>query len=319
MLSLLLIIVACVGLWLACDWVLNQLLWLIPRLGLPPIIFALLILFLGMDFPEIVLVLRAPDINALGFEAGRLLISHALGAAILFLLLGLGLLARLGYMSSFQTHSIRQLVFEAIVAWHLLVLILYDGTVSVIDGYILLVVFFAYCVLLFLMNRTDRLPEEVVVVEDWLEYVQAGVIFILGATGIWFFSDMLISNSILFLDQFDLNESAIGASIFAVGTSIPELTLLLAAIYREDRGDGIVLSSIVGSSMMGVLLPLAILGIFFPVSFVFSDILIDVILLFVASIWVFFMFRSDWRFNPWISGFALVLYAGYWVFRLLFS
>tara|TARA_B100001057_G_C22373037_1_gene765448 strand:+ start:46 stop:561 length:516 start_codon:yes stop_codon:yes gene_type:complete len=79
--------------------------------------------------------------------------------------------------------------------------------------------------------------------------------FFIGAVGLAWGSELLVSNAVLLASSFGVSEFVIGVTVVALGTSLPELITSLVAIIKGE--DSISLGNLIGSNIFNVF---AVLG-----------------------------------------------------------
>ena len=83
------------------------------------------------------------------------------------------------------------------------------------------------------------------------------LIFIIGGTFLYFGSELLIDNSIIIANKFNLSKIFIGSTIVALGTSLPEI--VVSIIANLNGNTNIAIGNIVGSNIANISL---VLGVF---------------------------------------------------------
>ena len=79
---------------------------------------------------------------------------------------------------------------------------------------------------------------------------------ILGATGLYYGSELLVDNAITIAKSFGISEFIIGVSVVALGTSLPELVTSVIAILKGQSS--ISVGNLIGSNVFNIF---AVLGI----------------------------------------------------------
>ncbi len=187
----------------------------------------------------------------------------------------------------------------------LLAVLLFDGQVSRIDGMVLLAAFLAWLVAVIIEARRERSAAARVlgegkpvraVVEGAVGLallVTAGKLIVYGATGI--------------AQAYGLSEFIIGATIVAIGTSVPELA---TAIISRVRGhDEVGLGTILGSNIFNGLFVVGVASTITPIVVPFSEAAPALVLGLVAVV-LTFPSRSG-QIDRWRGGMLLVVYAAY--------
>ncbi len=223
-------------------------------LGMPPIVIGATVVAFGTSMPEFTVSLIGAIQGASGVAAG-----NVIGSNIINILAVLGAAA---VISPIAVHR-RMLRFDlpvlvAVTGWALFLLM--DGEVSRIEGgisVVLLIVFSAVQLKWFGSPEVQAEPEPDfegipvphegehprAIVELPLVVASIGVL----AAGSWLF----VRGATDLAERAGVSEFAIGATVVALGTSLPELvTSVIAAWKREDD---IAIGNVVGSNLFNIL------------------------------------------------------------------
>lgn len=152
---------------------------------------------------------------------------------------------------------------------------------------LLFIVFFAYTFGL-AKDTTEKSSQEELsknrAVSISLVYIIAGLV------GLWVWAHLLISSATTIALNFWVQESVIGLTVIAFGTSLPELATAIVASLKRDSD--IAIGSVVGSNIFNLLLVLgatgAVKNIIVP-DFILVDILVELgaIMLLMLFLFVF--------------------------------
>lgn len=138
-----------------------------------------------------------------------------------------------------------------------------DGVLSRLDGLMLLVIFFAWATAVTLEARKQRNAAEISDEQHWwlaIILCCAGLVFLIVAGRLVVFGANGISTS------FGIGDFIIGATIVAMGTSIPELATTVVSRIRGH--DEVALGTILGSNIFNGLFIVAIAAIISPISII---------------------------------------------------
>ena len=225
---------------LACNW------------SVPPILIGLVLVSLGTDLPEIM-----NSIFASSLGHGNINVGDSIGSAFTQLTLVLGIIAL--YVKQFEVN--RREVF-AIGAATLLALILSffaveDGYISRSNGFFLIICWFL--VILILKTITEK---EFSCPQVSKRSARNLVMVVLGFAGVAA-GTYLVIYSILELTRI-LNISEFIASFFiaAIGTSLPELAVVITAIRKGQHA--LAIGDIMGSSILDASFSIGIGPLLFP-------------------------------------------------------
>lgn len=224
------------------------------KLGVTPLVVGLTVVAFGTSAPELFVSLGA-SLDGLGDVS----LGNVVGSNIanIGLILGISCLIRPIHIDAKLIKLDLPILLVASLA---LVLVLWNGAVSRLDGGVLVV-----CLLLYLAftvweagREPDKVQDELVsaappspgsLPRDLLLIAGGLIILVLGAN--WF-----VDGAVALAQIAGLSQAFIGLTVVAVGTSLPELAVSALAA-RKGQGD-IAVGNVVGSNLFNIL---AILGI----------------------------------------------------------
>ncbi|HOJ64404.1 MAG TPA: calcium/sodium antiporter [Spirochaetota bacterium] len=102
--------------------------------------------------------------------------------------------------------------------------------------------------------------------------------FILGLAGVVFGSDVMVDNILIVAKRFHISDGVIGATIVAIGTSLPELAVSFIAIIKKKHDLSI--GNVVGSNIFNILFIIGITGIIRDVAIINAEGTTDNLMLF---------------------------------------
>jgi cation:H+ antiporter len=158
-----------------------------------------------------------------------------------------------------------------------------DGTLSRIDGLLLLGMFLAWLIVVIIEARKQRSAAAEVLGErrGWLTILQCiiGLAFLMAA------GRLIVAGAKGIAISLGIDEFIIGATIIAVGTSVPELATTVIAKLRGH--DEVGLGTILGSNLFNGLLIVAVAALIFPVSVDWREVAVALIFGFLAVVCTF--------------------------------
>ncbi len=295
--------------------------------GVSPLIIGLTIVGFGTSAPEMIV----SGVAALE-GTPNLAIGNALGSNITNIALVLGVTALVTPLmvdSKILKREYPIMFIIMILAWGLL----WDGELSISDGYILISGMIALMIFITLMglreknrnknqlNTKDPLDEEFS--EELLKEMPTPMAFlwlIIGLTILLVSSRMLIWGAVNIAHAFQVSDLVIGLTIVAIGTSLPELAASITSALKGEHE--IAIGNIIGSNMFNLLGVLGIPGIMTGTIFG-SSILIDpsvlsrdypVMIALSVLLFVFaYGFNGKGRVNRLEGGVLLTCYIAYMV------
>lgn len=222
-----------------------------------PLIVGLTVVAFGTSAPELVVSLVAalkgsPDIS-LGNVVGS-------NIANMGLVLGLAAIVRPIAVGRKTLRQEGPVMILAQVAFVLMAV--RDQVLGLTDGLILLAAMTAFTLLMVARTFSDRIeasieracPEE----SDLACIFKNGLRVVGGVLGLVFGSNLMVDSGSEIALALGVSRWVIGATLVAVGTSLPELATSLVAAYRRE-GD-ISLGNVVGSNIFNVLLILGLVS-----------------------------------------------------------
>jgi cation:H+ antiporter len=249
------------ALFIGGEWLVKGAARLASSFGVPALVIGMTIVAWATSAPELVVNLQA----ALG-GSSDLALGNVVGSNVvnIGLVLGLiGLFFRTGVDHKLARRELPIMVGTAV----LLFLLAMDGSLSQLDGAIMLVGFVGFSFLMVIVARQEsklieRDLEEMIDLRGKrpLEFgrLTAGIVLlILGAT-------LTVDGAVGVARQVGVSELFIGLTLVAVGTSLPEIAASLMAGFR--RQTEIAVGNIVGSNIANILGVLGITSLIRPIA-----------------------------------------------------
>ncbi len=283
------------------------------RLGITPLVVGLTVIAFGTSSPEMVVSTQAAVSGN-----GAIAVGNVVGSNICNIALILGLCAMISPLRA-DLQVIRREVPIMIGAAVLALLVLIDGRVARWEGGLLLASLIAYTWLTVKQARaeTSRAAESEFSEELGQRKpsrLSLSIVAVIGGLAILVVgSNLFVTGAVTLAERWGMSQLAIGLTIVAVGTSLPELaTSLLAAIKKQ--GD-VAIGNVVGSNIFNVL---GILGVAALVQPIHAPELawLDLGAMLFVSLALLPVVRSGGRINRWEGAALFVVYAAYTVWLL---
>ena len=275
-------------------------------LKVPSVIIGLTIVAMGTSAPE-----AAVSINAGLAGNCDISLGNIIGSNIFNLLVVIGACAVIFPAKSNEDILKRDLWWNIGVSVLLFVLIL-DGSISRMEGIILLAVFIFYLGLMVrsaMENRMDETPMDVMPLWKSLLFVAGGL------AAVVFGGDMVVDNASLIAKAWGMSDTLVGLTIVAIGTSLPELVTSITASKKGDSG--IALGNAVGSCLFNILFILGMVSSITPINAV-PELIIDTAILIVVTILILIVAKTDKKTNRAegiICVAAYIIYTAYIIMR----
>ncbi|MBU7027866.1 MAG: calcium/sodium antiporter [Theionarchaea archaeon] len=217
------------------------------RIGVSDLVIGLTLVSVSTTLPEFMASVWASHLGSGGIAVGNAVGSNITNITLI-----------LGTCMIIEGYSVEPLVLKRYGIALLLICLLFSffaiGDVSQVEGGFLLVLFFVY---LWFLMREKHTRREVMEVSIELEDIRVepvwkvGLKFVGGGAAIFIGARYLVVSALNIAVTLGVFESAIGATIVALGTSLPEFAVSLRAL-KEDF-EQISVGNILGANTFNVL------------------------------------------------------------------
>ena len=245
------------------DFLVKSALGLANKFNISPLLIGITIVSFGTSAPELIVSLQATLEGNPGIAIGNILGSNIANVG---LVLGLTVslrsvyINRRKYFTSWLVMLISSLMFYGFSL---------DGQISKIEG-----LFFVAGLLAFITISISSLSKEHSSNDSKTSMHPAMILlfFLLGSSGLYFGSELLIANAVEIAYSIGVSEFVIGATVVALGTSLPELATSLIASIRGQNS--ISIGNLLGSNVFNIFAVLGITSLVQPIP-------VDIFLLYV--------------------------------------
>ncbi len=259
--------------------------------GLPQLVIGLTIVALGTSLPEMVINIFA---SIEGFT--DLAIANVIGSNITNTLLILGIAAIIHPIG--MTGRKNQInTFLSLMATLLLILLAHysffeqnKNYLTRLDGIILLLMLVAFLIYLFSgKNRSDSNGNDEEIKE--MGWTRSVGFVLLGVLGIFFGGKWIVDSTDQIARDLGLSQSAIGLTLIAATTSLPELVTSIVAALKKNTDMAV--GNVVGSNLFNILMVLGTSAIITPIKYVPELMDMQMLILISATILVLFFIKYD--------------------------
>jgi len=205
-------------------------------------IIGLTVVAFGTSLPEFIVSMAAIYNGEMNFVIGNIL-----GSNIANIGLVLGISSLFYKLSSNFKEMKLDVVFLSITSL-IFSVILYYNMIEKLYGIILLLLFCLYMYILFNSNKTNINTAKSL--NGNTHIPQLTTCIFIGSLGLSVGSQLLIDGSIGIAKLFGISHLAIGATVIALGTSLPELATSLNAARKNEFG--LLLGNIFGSNIINI-------------------------------------------------------------------
>ena len=300
---LLQIILLCVGFFMlvkGADLFVDGSSGIATKFKIPQLVIGLTIVAMGTSAPE-----AAVSITAALKGNADITVGNIVGSNILNILIILGISALITPLMVAKSTIKAEIPFMILITF-LLLGVGYDGTIGLLEGIILLVVFLIYLGYLFLLALKDRDKADEDIKE--ISVVKALIWTVVGLFLIVFGSNVTVDAATKIAQVLGLSERFIGLTIVALGTSLPELFTSVSAA-RKGNAD-IAIGNIVGSNIFNILFVIGVSASIIPVPFAVGF-RFDTIVAVAAAVLLLVCSLKDNQLKRWAGSVFLLTYAVY--------
>lgn len=309
--SLILFIIGLAALYIGADLLIRGASRLARDLGVNALVIGLTVVAMGTSMPELLV-----GVVASVRDSGDIAIGNVVGSNIANIALILGIGAMIRPIRVQMRLLVREvpLMILATMAFYVLAL---DQSLQRWDGAILLVGFVAYT--LYLLKGARLEPPAIEV--EYQKFVPSGgtlsshiLLTVLGLGTLLGGAQMVVSGASEAARFLGISELAVGLTVVAIGTSLPELATAIAASV-QDEGD-ILVGNVVGSNVFNVLAVLGTSSLARPLDVAQSVIFVEAPVMIVVSILLLPFVWSTLRVT---RSEGVILVAAYVAFVIVFA
>jgi len=297
---------------IASDWLVQGAVKLSFLSRLSPLFIAMVLVAFGTSAPEAGVGIIAALKNQKSIALGNIIGSNI---ANIGLILGICALTRpLRINKQVFKREVPIMLVSAFLFYALSI----DLLISRVDGLILIICFVGFCFISYRGAKDSFDVREIEgfklkkIVDKTNSRIKVAIIMLFSLSGLVFGADLMVKGGVALANIFKISPWIIGITVFAVGTSLPELAASLSATLRKVPS--ISAGNIIGSNIFNVLFVLGVVALIRPIN-VKPDVLtfaLPVMVLF--SIFLFIIGRTKYQVTR-REGLAMLL--GYVLFIVL--
>lgn len=274
-------------------------------LKVPSVIIGLTIVAMGTSAPEAAVSITAGLAGNSDISLGNII-----GSNLFNLLIVIGICAVIFPAVSHKDILNRDLWWNIAVSAVLFLFIL-DGSISRIEGFLLLGAFIVYIGIMIssaLKNRTKDQKQTAMSLPKSILYI------IFGLAAVIIGGDLVVDNASLIAHRLGMSDTFVGLTIVAIGTSLPELVTSITASRKGDSG--IALGNAVGSCLFNILFILGASSVLTPIHAV-PELIIDASLLIVSTVLILIVARTGEKTNRIEGIICVASYIAYTIYIIM--
>ncbi len=285
------------------------------RLGLSPLIIGLTIVAFGTSAPEIVTSVQAAIAGAPALAIGNIVGSNI---ANVFLVLGLCAVVRpmLVHRAGFRRDALAVVIATAVGT-----ALLFIGYLDRATGIVLLVLLVGYLFYAYKQERRKGRDSAAAAaaaaaaqgVEEekeepsniWIDLLitVGGLVLIVGG------AHMLVQGAVGIARFAGLSEATIGATVVAIGTSLPEIVTSMMAALRGQSG--VAIGNVMGSNLFNIVGVLGITALAIPFEVPPEVLTLDIWVMAAATLALWFLSTQRTRITRVEGGILLACYGAF--------
>jgi cation:H+ antiporter len=235
-----------VGLWFGAELTVNGAIDIARRYNFSHAFVGLTILSVGTDVPELFIMVTGSIQQLGGADVSGLLVGEVIGSSFSQISLVAGLAALVVTLTITEKRMVRD--GAALLGSVILVFLLsFDGVVTQIEGFVLLLVYAMYFVFLLRGEKVGPRFHG----KAKRPMLQSVMLLIAGLLMLHFASDVTITNALGLSERFGIAQSLIGILVVGLGTSLPELATAVNA--GKNEAGSMAVGNLIGSTVFDLL------------------------------------------------------------------
>ncbi|HUE75285.1 MAG TPA: calcium/sodium antiporter, partial [Chloroflexota bacterium] len=287
--------------------------------GITPLVIGLTVVAFGTSAPELAVSLQS---TTTGQDA--IAVGNAVGSNIFNILFVLGISAVVAPLVVAQ-QLVRFDVPLMIGVSFLFLFLALDGTISRLDGLVLVAGVIAYIVFVIRQSRRESAEIAAEYEQEFgtTEQSSAGRVVInvglivVGLVLLVLGSRWLVEGAVTIAQTFGVSELIIGLTIIAAGTSLPEVATSVIASLRGERD--IAVGNAIGSNLFNILTVIGLTGVVTPAGVTVPSAVLsfDVPVMIAVAVACLPIFFTGYSIARWEGGLFLAYYLAYVLYLIL--
>jgi len=306
----LILVAGIAGLWLGTELTVGGALAIARRHRLSEFFVGLVILSIGSDLPELAVAISAGIKGFTGHDASGVVVGTSIGSVVAQIGFVLGL-AGLIHLLTLPRAFVLKHGIVLLGATALLFVVAFDGSVSRIEGLVLVAMYVLYVVALMNGENVPEVEPGHLAGGDWKSWMLLAA----GLATVTISSEVTVRSVVNIAYSFEISEALISVLVIGLGTSLPELSISISAVLKKKTQMSV--GNIIGSNVLDTLLPIGLAATISPVGCEKHLVFFDLPFIFVLTAIVlgfFYTRRGVTRPEAWI---ILVFYAAYVAVKLM--
>lgn len=315
-LSLIIFIIGIAFVFWGSHYLINAVVFLSQKFGIPALIIGLTIVALGTSSPELFVGIWSAVKNDSGLSLGNIL-----GANLANIGFIIGLVTLI-HPTKIKTSVLKKEFPFIILAPVILYLLAMDGFLSRLDGVIFLIMafLFIYYAIWSAGQGRGKIMGKIAVLlsnDDRGEAVRQFCYLILSLLLLLIGAKLLVNSGIFFAKHFGVSDIIIGITLVTLGTALPELFASLAALIKKQAE--ISLGNVIGTTIFNIFVILGVVSVISPIIVPAGLINFDLLFLILFTLILVTLLRTSDRIAR-IEGAILLIsyffYIGFLIYQV---
>lgn len=299
------------GLWLGTEATIKGAVSVADRLHVSEFVIGVAVLSIGSDLPELAIAVDAALKSLLGTDASDIVVGSSIGS-------DLGQIGFVLGIAGLITHLTlpRRIVYQhgSMLLGSLILLGLFalDGAISTIEGISLITVYGIYLVFVVSDSMAEHAGEgdhNGMSLGRSLAYLGIGLMIVIVS------AELTVSSATRIAVAFDIEQSFIAIIIIGLGSSLPELSISVAAAVK--RRANLSVGNLIGSNIFDTLVPIGVAAVITDLSFKRDILYFEVPVLFALSALVLVFFHHKGGIRRFEAGIVLAIYLIYAALKIV--
>ena len=252
------------------------------RFGIPPIVIGTTLVAIGTSAPEAAISITAAIAGSDGVSIGNII-----GSNITNIFLILGLTALIAALPIRKNTKFLELPFVGIITLLLCLIGLWFGEISRLAAAVFLTLFVGFIIYTIIIAKKSNEPAEY----KKIPMVGTVVMVIAGIAALVIGSNLTVDSATDIATRSGVSERVIGLTLVALGTSLPELVVCVAAALKREYDMAV--GNIVGSNIFNILFVLGTTAAISPLPFEHAFVMDGLVALLAVIMLMIFVARRS--------------------------
>ena len=276
------------------------------HLKIPRFIIAITLVSIATTLPEFIITFFSTVMGHVQLAVGNIM-----GSIVANICFVLGIPLLLFNVKKINKQLIKPKVSLLFLFLIVTFLFMLNGTVSKLEGLVLLILFVFYIYYLIRTTKEAKFNDKTNDLGKHIFY------FVIGAAGVVVVSRFgIIPASISIAEFFGLSETIVGLSLVALGTSLPELATAITAISKKAAD--IAIGNVIGANIIDLLLVIGVSSLATTLPANLITLVLSMPVAILATLFLIMAVKNNLRPTKIYGALFLILYIAYLVLAFTF-